>query len=69
MLNMNKKHIEQRYDINQVMAHDYFKDVDWNNLPTYGETVSKISELETFLESTGKELYQKYNKVALDGTL
>ncbi len=51
------------------MAHDYFKDVDWNNLPTYGETVFKITELEKFLESTGKALYKKFNKVALDGTL
>jgi hypothetical protein len=38
---MNKKSMEERFDINQVMAHEYFKDVDFNNLPTYEEVLLK----------------------------
>jgi hypothetical protein len=32
---MNRKKMEERFDIKQVMQHEYFKDVDFNNLPTY----------------------------------
>ena len=54
MLKMNKKSMEERFDINQVMAHEYFKDVDFNNLPTYEDIVSMRSGLEFFLQSKGK---------------
>jgi hypothetical protein len=40
---MNKKSMEERYDINQVMAHEYFKDIDWNNLSTYEESLQKCT--------------------------
>ena len=54
ILNMNKKSMEERFDINQVMAHEYFKDVDFNNLPSYEEVFSKCSGLEKFLQGKGK---------------
>ena len=54
MLKMNKKSMEERFDIDQVMAHEYFKDVDFDNLPTYEEVLSRFSGLERFLQSKGK---------------
>lgn len=29
MLKMNEKEMDKRYDIGQVMKHEYFADVDW----------------------------------------
>ena len=45
ILNMNKKSIEDRFDINQVMAHQYFKGVDFNALPTYEEVLAQYTSL------------------------
>jgi hypothetical protein len=54
MLKMNKKSMEERFDINQVMAHEYFKDVDFNNLSSYEEALGKCREIEKFLQEKGK---------------
>lgn len=35
ILKMNEKDIGQRYDIGQVMEHEYFGDIDWENMPSF----------------------------------
>lgn len=42
--------MEERFDINQVMAHEYFKDVDFNQLPTYQEVSNRLTGLQKFLQ-------------------
>ena len=54
MLKMNRKSMEERVDINEVMKHEYFKDVDFDNLPTYEEVLAKCSGLKRFLQEKGK---------------
>ena len=41
MVKMNEKDMDKRININEVMNHPYFKDVDFNNLPTYKEALEK----------------------------
>lgn len=36
--------MSERYDINDVMEHSYFKGVDFDNLPTFIEAESLITE-------------------------
>ena len=48
--------MSERYDINDVMEHPYFKDVDFNNLPTFQEAESSITEEERGLREVVTEL-------------
>ena len=45
MLKMNRKKMEERVDISEVMKHEYFKDVDFDKLPIYEEVLTKCSGL------------------------
>ena len=41
---MNKKEVEDRITLEQVMAHEYFSGVDWDNLPTYAQAAAGLTE-------------------------
>ena len=48
--------MSERYDINDVMEHSYFKGVDFDNLPTFIEAESLITEEQKGLREVVTEL-------------
>ena len=54
--------MEDRIDINEVMKHEYFAGTDFENLPTFEESLSAVTESEKYLQDLGGQLQQRMEK-------
>ena len=42
------------------MEHEYFEGVNWDNLPSYADSLEQLSPLETYISNKCKELITTY---------
>jgi hypothetical protein len=51
---MNRKDMKERLPLKQVMEHEYFEGVDWDNLPTYEASLELLTPMEKYLTEKTK---------------
>ena len=48
--------MQKRYNLERVMNHDYFADIDWDNIGSHEDWEKKIKPFERYLIKTTKKL-------------
>jgi hypothetical protein len=49
--------------LEKALKHEYFKDVDFDHLPTYEEALSQVTPLEKTVNEACKYLIEKYENL------
>lgn len=54
--------MDKRPDVNEVMKHPYFKNIDFDSLPTYRECAEKVTSDEKYIEELCRRLMGKLER-------
>jgi hypothetical protein len=58
---MNKKEMEERLSLEDVMKHEFFAGIDFNNLPTLEQAKSQMTPYECTYHKICQTLIEKYS--------
>ena len=61
---MNKKEMAERITLEDVMKHEYFEGIDFDNLPTYQQALADMTPFEKNVNEICQQLIDKYANVS-----
>ena len=66
---MMNKDMEKRLKIAEIKQHAYFKGIDWENLPSYEESLEQFTNEEKFFQRIKADLLEKFDSFNEKGEL